>query len=74
MPLKLPDALPMLNTWPVTLPAPGIATSKGTLVVALVRGSTRYSVEMPWPFDDTQNGDVAECEIPQALIRFGSVI
>src|SRR6185369_3789833 len=72
-PLKL-AAPPILNTWPVRLPAPGIVTSRPTFVVALLSGSTRYSVEMPWPFDETQNGDVSECEIPQALIRFGSVI
>ena len=58
-PLNWP-APPGLNTWPVTLPAPGMATVKPSLVVACVAGSTWYSVDVPAPLDDTQNGLVGE--------------
>ena len=44
------------------------------MVVALVSGSTRYSTDRPASFEETQNGEVGEYEMPQALRRFGSVI
>src|SRR5690242_5806461 len=51
-----------------------MATSRPCLVVALLSGSTRYSTARPTSFDETQNGDVGEYEIPHAFFRFGSVI
>ena len=73
-PLKAPLALPLLNTCPVGLPAPGIVTTRLTLVVAWVSGSTLYKVDVPAPLDDTQNGLVAPNETPQAFFSPGSVI
>ena len=49
-------------------------TVSPSFVVALVVGSTWYSVETPVPLSDTQKGLVAPYEMPQALTRFGSVI
>src|SRR5438067_452656 len=72
-PLNCP-APPALNTWPVTLPAPGMVTTSGTLLVACVAGLTRYSVDVSAPLDDTQNGLVGEYDSPQALTRPASVV
>ena len=71
-PLKLPE-MPA-NTWPVTLPSPGMVTTSGVMEVMLVAGLTVYKVDTPVPLSDTQNGELAECEMPHALTRFRSVI
>src|SRR5450755_1396628 len=65
-PLK--DAVP-LNTCPVTGSEPvGIATTSPCLTP-----SELYSVAWPEPLSETQNGLVAENEMPQGLTRSGSV-
>src|SRR5256885_12888034 len=74
LPLNAPAAVAPLKTCPVGLPAPGIATVRLTLVVAWVAGLTRYSVDVPAPLDETQNGLVGANEMPQALTSPGSVI
>src|SRR6187399_896798 len=60
-----------LNTWPVTEPSPGMVTVSASLVVAWVTGLTLYTVDVPAPFEETQNGLVAERDRPQALTRPG---
>src|SRR3954468_3388676 len=67
----------LLNVWPVT-GAPGTLTICGEPAGAATTGlpltAPEYSVEVPLPALDTQIGESGPRDIPQALIRFGSVI
>src|ERR1700754_1963725 len=71
-----PDAA-LLKVWPVTGP-PGTLTISGEPAGAATTGlpftAPEYSVEVPVPALDTQIGVFVPRDIPQALIRFGSVI
>src|ERR1700733_14090505 len=64
----------LLKVWPVMLPSPGIETSKPTLLVTFVVGSTLYRFANPVAFAETQNGLLVLEEIPQAFCRWVSVI
>ena len=61
--------VPPLKACPVTLPSPGIVTTRFCLVATFVVGSTTYKVETPVPLSEIQNGLVPEAEIPQGLIN-----
>src|ERR1700761_8003520 len=68
----------MLNTCPVGVPPLLSPPAAGMVIAACPAAASGvpeplYSVARPLPLSETQNGEVGDMEMPQGLIRLGSI-